>query len=93
MNTRTSAPDVPRLHPLNRPRQIKVEAEGDLPLAVHLSGRRIPVESIVETWRIDDEWWRDRPVSRLYWRVALDDGRVVDVYRDLASGKWWRQAY
>ena len=60
---------------------------------MHLSGRRIPVEAVVETWRIDDEWWREKPVSRLYWRVVLEDGRVVDVYRDLASEKWWRQAY
>jgi hypothetical protein len=62
-------------------------------LVVLLSGRRIAVEAVVETWRIDDEWWRDKPVSRMYWRVALEDGRVVDVYRDPASGKWWRQAY
>ena len=83
-----------RVLPLNRPRRIEVESDDAVqPLAVHLSGRRIAVESIVETWRIDDEWWRDEPVSRLYWRVVLEDGRVVDVYRDLASGKWWRQAY
>jgi hypothetical protein len=62
-------------------------------LIVLLSGRRIAVEAVVETWRIDDEWWRDKPISRMYWRVALEDRRVVDVYRDLASGKWWRQAY
>lgn len=60
---------------------------------MHLSGRRTAVEMVVETWRIDDEWWRDKSVSRMYWRVVLEDGRVVDVYRDLASGKWWRQAY
>ena len=83
-----------RLQPLNRPRQIKVEAEGDgIPLVVLFSGWRIAVEAVVETWRIDDEWWRDKAVSRMYWRVVLEDGRVVDVYRDLLSGKWWRQAY
>jgi hypothetical protein len=60
---------------------------------VYLSGRRLAVESIVETWRIDDEWWREKPVSRLYRRVALEDGRVVDVYQALASGRWYRQAY
>jgi hypothetical protein len=60
---------------------------------VHLSGRRLAVESIVETWRIDDEWWREKPVSRLYRRVVLEDGRVVDVYQALASGRWYRQAY
>ena len=93
MSTQTSAPDTQLLQPLNRPRQIAVEAEEDTPSAVHLSGGQIAVESVVEIWRIDDEWWREKPVSRTYWRVVLEDGRVVDVYRDLASGKWWRQAY
>ena len=83
-----------KLSPLNRPRQVKVEAdEAGQPLAVHLSDRRIAVESVVESWRIDDEWWRDKPLSRLYQRLVLEDGRVVDVYRDLADGKWFKQAY
>jgi len=83
-----------RLKPLHCPRRLNVEADGtDRPIAVRLGGRQIAVESVVETWRIDDEWWRDKPVSRNYCRVVLEDGRVMDVYRDLASGKWWRQAY
>ena len=83
-----------RLKPLHRPRQIQIDADGNAqPIALHFGGRQIAVESVVETWRIDDEWWRDKPVSRNYCRVVLEDGRVMDVYRDLASGKWWRQAY
>ena len=60
---------------------------------MHLSGRRLAVESIVESWRIDDEWWRENPVSRRYQRVLLEDGRVLDVYQALASGRWYRQTY
>src|SRR5436309_9856768 len=83
-----------RLRSLNRPRPIKVEAGEDVqPLAVHISGRPIAIESVVETWRIDDEWWREKAVSRQYWRVVLEDGRGVDVYRGLVTGRWWRQAY
>jgi hypothetical protein len=90
----TQASDGQRLKSLNRPHRINVEAdEAGEPVAVHLSGRRLAVESIVETWRIDDEWWREKPVSRLYRRVVLEDGRVVDVYQALASGRWYRQAY
>ena len=42
-------------------------------------------------WR--DEWWRERPVSRLYFEVALEDGRTLTVYRDLANCEWYRQTY
>jgi len=94
VSTQTSGSDTRLLHPLHRPRPVKIDAaETGQPLALDLSGRRIAVESVVESWRIDDEWWRAKAVSRQYWRVALDDGRVVDVYRDLASDKWFKQAY
>jgi len=84
----------PRLRLLNHPRPLKVEAENSgQPLAVFLSSQRLTVDSVVESWRIDDEWWREKPVSRLYRRVLLEDGRVVDVYQSLASGRWFRQAY
>lgn len=60
---------------------------------MYVSGRRLAVESPLETWRIDDEWWRQRPISRLYWRVLLEDGRVVDLFRDLTRDRWARQTY
>lgn len=86
-----------RLRPLNRPRPTRVDTDGDgVPIAIHISGRRLAVESALETWRIDDEWWRARPISRLYWRVLLEDGRVVDVFRDLINPSqkgWARQTY
>lgn len=83
-----------RLRSLNRPRAAKVEAdENGEPVALHVSGRRIGVESVLERWRIDDEWWGGRPVSRMYYRGLLEDGRVVDLYRALLSGRWYRQSY
>jgi hypothetical protein len=63
------------------------------PLAVTASKVRRAVESVQETWRIDDEWWRANPISRVYWRVLLEDGRTVDIYHDLAKNRWYRQAY
>ena len=71
-----------------------MEAGGDAcPIAVWLSGRRCAVEVVLERWRIDDEWWRPRPVSRLYYSLLLEDGRTVTVYRDLVSARWAKQAY
>ena len=40
----------------------------------------------------DDEWWR-REVSRLYFSLLLEDGRVVTIYRDLVTGRWSQQNY
>ena len=83
-----------RLRPLNRPRPLRVEAgEGGTPVAVHLSNGRFGVEEVLEVWRIDDEWWRKRPLSRTYYRLLLEDGRTVTVYRDEVSGQWAKQGY
>jgi hypothetical protein len=90
-NTRAAA-GAHRLRPLREPRPVDVEADAEgQPVAVTLSGRRLRVAEVQDTWRIDDEWWRERPVSRAYYELALEDGRVVTVYSDLATAGWWRQ--
>ncbi len=70
------------------------------PVAVESGARRTPesverraVEAVLETWRIEDEWWRPQPVRRAYWRLLLEDGRTVDVYYDRVRERWYRQAY
>ena len=63
------------------------------PQAVVLGRERLAVAAVQDRWRIDDEWWRERPVSRLYYRLLLEDGRAVMVYRDLVDGRWAIQAY
>ena len=66
--------------------------ESGEPQAVVLGCERLAVAAVQDRWRIDDEWWRERPVSRLYFRLLLEDGRVVMVYKDLVSGRWARQS-
>jgi hypothetical protein len=86
--------DVAQGRPLNRPRPLRVEAGDDgRPVAVYLSGCRHAVGAVLESWRIDDEWWRQRPISRLYFSLLLEDGRTVTVYRNLVSRRWAMQAY
>ncbi len=48
------------------------------------------VESIGETWRVDDEWWRE-PISRRYVEVVLEGGGHVVLYEDLTTGDWFIQ--
>jgi hypothetical protein len=91
---RTAVAAPAPLRPLNQPRPVMVQADQrGAPLAVTASKVRRAVESVQETWRIDDEWWRANPISRVYWRVLLEDGRTVDIYHDLAKNRWYRQAY
>lgn len=83
-----------RLRPLASPRRTHVETgQRACPRAVLFEGAMRDVTSIQDRWRIDDEWWREMPVSRTYYQLQLDSGRVVTVYRDLVGGKWWEQRY
>jgi hypothetical protein len=51
------------------------------------------VAAVQDRWRIDDEWWRDAPLSRMYWQVRLESGRVATVFQDLIGGAWCEQRY
>ncbi len=79
--------------PLNMPRPIQVEVdEASLPTSVVRGGRRVAVAAIEDTWRIDDEWWRDE-ISRLYYQLALADETTITVFEDLIRGGWYAQRY
>jgi hypothetical protein len=78
--------------PVNVPEPVTVEEDPlGLPRAV-IMRRRQPVASIDDRWRIDDEWWRREPVSRLYYALMLGSGQRLVVYKDLVKGDWYRQA-
>ena len=80
------------LRALNAPQPVEVRsASDDRPAAVRLKRAWRAVAEITDTWRIDDEWWRERPVSRVYYRLALEDGTAVVVFRDLVDDTWSRQ--
>ena len=85
-----------RLRALNVPRPVVVELGDDgLPARVRDEGRgtgdewRI-VEEIGDTWRLDDEWWR-QPIARRYVAVILEHGGRMVLYEDLVTGEWFGQ--
>lgn len=95
MPSSPSSPDTSdvRLRPLGSPSPLRVRTDPrGRPVEVCRPGRRggSKVVSIHEIWRIDDEWWR-RPVSRLYYRVVLENGKMMAIYRDLTEGRWYAQ--
>ena len=80
--------------PVNIPEPVDVEEASSfsLPLAVR-APRRQAVVNIEDRWRIDDEWWRQEPISRLYFEVTLDSSQRMVLYKDLVNGDWFRQSY
>ena len=62
-----------------------------MPDKVILRGREFGVTSILDMWEIVDEWWRAEIVSRRYYRVIIEDGKHLSVFRDLVSGVWYGQ--
>ena len=77
-----------RTRRLAEPRRARVRADASgRPLSI--SSRA--VESIRESWLVEDRWWTDAPVRRRYWEVVTADGRDVVVYRDLVGGAWYAQ--
>ncbi len=73
---------------LSVPKRVAVDAAADgQPLVV--DGRA--VDSVRESWLIEDRWWTEKPLRRFYWEVVTTCGRDEVVFNDLRSGRWWRQ--
>jgi hypothetical protein len=70
---------------------VGVEVDGEGAPARIEARRWLRVVAVQDLWRIDDEWWRARPVSRMYYGCVLEDGRQMTVFQDLVSDKWYRQ--
>ena len=78
---------------LNTPDLVRIEEDAEgLPMVVR-EKRRLCVEAIDDSWRLDDEWWRPEPVSRLYYSIRLASGQKMIIYKDFTNGIWYRQSY
>jgi hypothetical protein len=82
-----------KLQPLNLPHPVEVELDSEgLPQTVRscTTAEGTAIDTIMEVWRIDDEWWR-QPISRHYVEVVLQGGRHLVLYEDLVTGDWYMQ--
>ena len=84
----------PDLRPLNAPAPLRVELDGQgRIISVWRHGRLTPrtIAAVQDVWRIDDEWWREHAISRMYYAVVLDDGTLLTMYQDLLTDTWFEQ--
>ena len=81
------------IKPVNLPEPLQVEeSPAGLPTFVRLK-RRQKIIAVEDCWRIDDEWWRSEPVSRLYYAVILASGQRIVLSKNLIDSSWYRQTY
>ena len=76
---------------LNKPRAARVRLdparrEG---MPVEVDGEQ--VESLRESWLVEDRWWTAEPLRRRYWELVGERGRNLVVFHDLRSGRWFAQ--
>ena len=81
-----------RLRAVNEPAPVTVEVdEFGLPAtAGRPDGQTARIESVNETWRIEDEWWR-RTISREYFEVLMEGGKRIVLFQNLLNGEWFAQ--
>ena len=76
-----------RLRAVNAPKPVSLELDAAGVLSVANVGT---IEAILESWRIDDEWWR-QTISRSYLELLLAGGKRIVVFQDLLTGLWFMQ--
>jgi hypothetical protein len=59
---------------------------------VFIAGQHIQIAEMIDTWLVEDEWWRE-PIARCYVQVLLADGRLLTLFHDRIGGGWYVQHY
>ena len=82
-STATPSPQVPM------PCMVQEDAE-QRPVAVRLFGEEVGVAAIDERWEDEEFWWRDDPVVRVTFRVSLEGGQELTIFKNMLTGGWYR---
>jgi hypothetical protein len=82
------APASVRLGADGRPERVAWRIDRGAPRA---QPRYEPVECVLDTWCVDDAWWSERPVRRLYHEVQLVSGVRLVLSWDLLANRWLAQ--
>jgi len=47
--------------------------------------------AINDLWQVNDEWWREHPISRLYYQITTQSDRRLTIFQDGMNGNWYWQ--
>ena len=63
-----------------------------VPRGVRGTSRQMEVvECVLDTWCVDDAWWSDHPIRRLYHEVQLVSGVRLVLSWDMIDSRWLAQ--
>ena len=74
---------------LNQPRPARVRCSAGSPALVDGEA----VDSLRESWLVEDRWWTASPLRRRYWELVGERGRNIVVFHDLCSDGWFSQGH
>jgi hypothetical protein len=66
------------------------ETESASPQAFHWHGNAYTVVTVLNQWRIDREWWRER-IARDYFLVMTTSGLLAVLFQDRVTHDWFIQ--
>jgi hypothetical protein len=72
-----------------RPARVRLDPARHAEMPAEVDGEA--VESLRESWLVEDRWWTAEPLRRRYWELVGERGRNVVVFHDLSTGRWWIQ--
>ena len=90
MGEMVGIPEKTAYKPLNAPEPLVVK-ENVSGLPIKIGKGNLAVAAVEDRWRIDDEWWRQDPVSRMYYAIVLGNGWRMVIFKDLITGVWYHQ--
>jgi len=79
-------------HTLNRPQPARVRLDHARPDGMPSEVNGEAVDSLRESWLVEDRWWTAEPLRRRYWELVGERGRNLVVFHDLLSGRWFVQS-
>ena len=77
--------------PISTPTAIEVrEGPDGEPIEVRTGNRWHRIAHVEDAWSFD-LWWMPRPMTRTYYRVSREDGRLLTMFLDHMDSCWYRQ--
>jgi hypothetical protein len=80
-----------RLLYLNKPESITVKNnKNGISISILKKNRLLKVNRVQDKWLVKDRWWKSNPISRYYYKLELDTGDILVIFKDLLTDKWYK---